>query len=237
MKVQKFQTALIAFLVSIAVSSSVYSQVCATPGLSGPNAGLSGTLNSYYPGTGATVNTGTTSIPVGSIDTTSGGSSTAIATGDLLIVMQMQGAQINSSNSDCYGDGAGTAGCATRLVTTGNYAGGNTATNYLAGNWEYCTAVGPVAAGSVAVRCAGGAGTVNAYSATAATASFWPAKLELFFRMTFFLGWDLPLPPLPRWSTHLSFSIPCFCSNLVIVLFQLELRCYSKVEEPADRIG
>lgn len=158
------------FLIAIFSSANSTAQVCATPGLSGPNASLSGTLNSYYPGTGNNVNIGSTSIPVGSIDTTGGGASTAIATGDLLIVMQMQGAQINSTNSDCYGDGAGTAGCTTRVTTTSSYAGGNTTASYLAGLWEYCTAIGPAAAGAVAVRCAGGAGTINAYAATAATA-------------------------------------------------------------------
>ncbi|MEO8002790.1 MAG: hypothetical protein ABI644_13020 [Arenimonas sp.] len=171
MNFQKLLVIQIGFLIAVVSSNNSTAQVCATPGLSGPNAGLSGTLNSYYPGTGASVSIGATSIPVGAIDTTGGGAATAIATGDLLIVMQMQGAQINNSNSDCYGDGVGTAGCATRLVTTGNYAGGNTTSNYLAGNWEYCTAIGPVAAGSVAVRCAGGAGTVNAYTASAATAA------------------------------------------------------------------
>jgi len=171
MKLQRLFAIKMGFLIAVVCSTNSTAQVCATPGLSGPNASLSGTLNSYYPGTGSSVGTGATSIPVGSIDTSGGGASTAIATGDLLIVMQMQGAQINSSNSDCYGDGVGAAGCATRVVTASSYAGGNTATSYLAGNWEYCTAIGPVAAGAVAVRCAGGAGTVNAYAATAATAT------------------------------------------------------------------
>jgi uncharacterized repeat protein (TIGR01451 family) len=171
MKLQKFYGIQIGFLLALCCSTNSNSQVCATPGLSGPNASLSGTLNSYYPGTGSNVGIGSVSIPVGSIDTSSGGASAAIDTGDLLIVMQMQGAQIDSSNSDCYGDGAGTAGCATRVTTTSSYAGGNTSTNLLAGNWEYCTALGPVAAGAVAVQCAGGAGTVNAYAATAATAT------------------------------------------------------------------
>ena len=171
MKKQRLLAIQAGFLVTMLVAASAWAQTCATPGLNGPNASLSGTINSYYPGTGGTVNAGSTSIPVGGIDTSGGGAATAIATGDLLIVMQMQGAQINASNSDCYGDGTGTAGCATRVTTTSSYAGGNTATNFLAGNWEYCTAIGPVAAGSVAVRCAGGAGTVNAYSATAATAT------------------------------------------------------------------
>jgi uncharacterized repeat protein (TIGR01451 family) len=81
----------------------------------------------------------------------------------------MQGAQIDSSNSDCYGDGAGTAGCATRTVTSASYAGGNLATNYAAGNWEYCTATSAAAA-AVGVVCAGpGGGTVNAYQTAAAS--------------------------------------------------------------------
>lgn len=173
MKLQKLLAINAGFLIAVFCSANSTAQVCATPGLSGPNAALSGTLNSYYPGTGSALATGvgTTSIGVGAIDTSSGGASTPIATGDLLIIMQMQGAQIDSSNSDCYGDGAGTAGCATRVTTASSYAGGNTATNYLAGNWEYCTAIGPVSGGNVPVRCAGGGGTVNAYAAAAATAT------------------------------------------------------------------
>jgi uncharacterized repeat protein (TIGR01451 family) len=171
MNYQKLLAIKMGFLIAIFCSANSRAQVCATPGLSGPNASLAGTLNSYYPGTGSNVGIGSASIPVGSIDITGGGANTAIGTGDLLIVMQMQGAEINSSNSDCYGDNVGTAGCATRVTTTSSYAGGNTSANYLAGNWEYCTAIGPVAAGAVAVSCAGGAGTLNAYAATAATAT------------------------------------------------------------------
>ncbi len=171
MKLQRLLAIKMGFLIAIFSSANTSAQVCATPGLSGPNASLTGTLNSYYPGTGSNVGIGSTSIPVGAIDTTGGGVNTAIGTGDLLIVIQMQGAEINSSNSDCYGDNVGTAGCITRVTTTSSYAGGNTSNNYLAGNWEYCTAIGPVAAGAVAVRCAGGAGTLNAYAATAATAT------------------------------------------------------------------
>ncbi|MFM7331960.1 MAG: hypothetical protein ACKO1L_09925, partial [Brachymonas sp.] len=127
-------------------------------------------INSYYPGTGASVSAGSTSIPIGAVDTAGGGSSTAIASGDLLIVMQMQGAQINSSNTDCYGDGVG--GCTTITFTTGaQYAGGNLATNYRAGLWEYCTATSAAGA-SVSVLCGGsGGGTVNAYQASSASSS------------------------------------------------------------------
>ncbi len=149
-------------------ASPASAQVCATPGLQGPIAALSGVVNSYYPGTGALV-AATRSIPVGAIDLSAGGSSAAIGTGDLLIVMQMQGAEFNSSNSNCYGDGVGTAGCATRETTAANYSGGNTTGNYLAGNWEYCTAAGPVSGGAVPVSCAGAGGNlVNTYSSAVA---------------------------------------------------------------------
>ena len=58
---------------------------------------LSNVINSYYPGT-ANANAGATSISVGAIDTSSGGANTAIASGDLLLVIQMQDADINTTN-------------------------------------------------------------------------------------------------------------------------------------------
>jgi mucin-19 len=144
-------------------------QVCATPGSNAATTSIAGIVNSYYPGTGANVGVGSASIPLGALDAT--GNTTAIAPGDLLMVVQMQGAEIDSSNSDCYGDGVGTAGCATRTDTSTSYAGGNLTGNYKAGTWEYCTATSAAGA-SVGVVCAGpGGGTANAYQASAATAS------------------------------------------------------------------
>jgi mucin-19 len=150
-----------------AVGVAALAQVCATPGSNAATTSIAGIVNSYYPGTAASVGPGATSISVGSLDPL--GNTSTIAAGDLLMVIQMQGAQIDSSNSDCYGDGAGTAGCATRTVTSASYAGGNLATNYAAGNWEYCTATSAAAA-AVGVVCAGpGGGTVNAYQTAAAS--------------------------------------------------------------------
>lgn len=152
--------------------SMALAQVCASPGLNAGTTSISGVVNSYYPGTSANLAIGSTSIPIGAIDTAGGGSGTAIAAGDLLIVMQMQGAEIDFSNSDCYGDGVGTAGCATRTVTAASYAGGNLASNYRAGAWEYCTATSGAPAPSISVVCGGtSGGTVNAYQASAATGS------------------------------------------------------------------
>ena len=68
---------------------------CVTPGIDGPNAALTGVVNSYYPATvsaaaGATTITVGARIPAGS---------PAIAPGDLLLVIPMQDADINPGNS------------------------------------------------------------------------------------------------------------------------------------------
>jgi uncharacterized repeat protein (TIGR01451 family) len=144
-------------------------QVCASPGNDAATSSIAGIVNTYHPGTGATVLPGARSIPVGALD--AAGNNTPIAPGDLLMVIQMQGAEINSSNSDCYGDGVGTAGCTTRTETSASYAGGNLASNYLAGNWEYCSATSPAGA-AVDVVCAGPAGgTVGSYRTAAASST------------------------------------------------------------------
>ena len=77
--------------------------VCATPGKDGvPTNPLPQYVNTYYQGVG-TAGVGTTSITVA---TPSSGSATQISVGDLLLVMQMQGAQINTANTlGTYGDG------------------------------------------------------------------------------------------------------------------------------------
>ena len=150
-----------ALLLAITLTSgAALAQVCATPSRDSATTSIAGIINSYYPGTAGTVPSGAVSISIGSAQP---GGAAAIAPGDLLIVMQMQGAQINSSNSDCYGDGAGAAGCATRATTSASYGGGNVSANYLAGNWEYCTATSAAGA-TVGVTFGGaGGGTVKTY--------------------------------------------------------------------------
>jgi len=71
--------------------------VCATPGRDG-TATITGVVNTYYPGS-ATAAAGSTSITLGA----STGSATAIAIGDLVLVIQMQDASIDSSNTSGYG--------------------------------------------------------------------------------------------------------------------------------------
>src|SRR3974377_1999483 len=77
--------------------------VCATPGKDGTGGTLSGVVNAYYPAT-ASAAAGATTITLGTAN--ANGAQTAIATGDLLLVIQMQGADITSTNNNTYGDGA-----------------------------------------------------------------------------------------------------------------------------------
>lgn len=81
--------------------------------------------NTYYPASQATVTAGTRSITLGAV--TNG--SSPIQFGDVLLLIQMQGASYSSSNSNVYGDGSGSG------------SGYNTA-GLVAGNMEYIVAGG-----------------------------------------------------------------------------------------------
>ncbi len=142
-----------AFLLVVVLTVAVQGQVCANPGKDGPGGTLSGVINTYYPGT-ANARAGAKSISIGS----SAGSPTPIATGDLLLVIQMQDATINSTNSDSYGDGV-----------SGGLASGVTGSN--AGKFEFVVATSS-AGGTVSIKGAGaGNGLLNQYRSAAATSS------------------------------------------------------------------
>src|SRR2546425_1039176 len=72
---------------------------CATPGRDG-TASLTGVINTYYPGVG-TAAAASTTIMLG----TATGAAAPIAIGDLVLVVQMQDAGIDSTNTGAYGDG------------------------------------------------------------------------------------------------------------------------------------
>ncbi len=63
--------------------------------------------NTYYPGAQASVAAGATSIILGSAST-SGYGTVPISAFDIVLIIQMQGAQINPTNGSTYGDGSGT---------------------------------------------------------------------------------------------------------------------------------
>ena len=137
---------------------------CGTPGVDGsPN--ISGIVNTYYPGTTAGAAAGTTSIPVGPLD--GRGSATAIATGDLLLVVQIQDASIDVSNTGSYGDG-----------NAGDPATG--ATGGTAGLYEYVVATGAISGGAVPITGAGsGNGLINSYVFAAPSATHGQTRYQV----------------------------------------------------------
>lgn len=124
------------------------SGLCAIPGADGPGGTLTGIVNTYYPGT-SLAPSGATSISLGSPS----GAATPITAGDLLLLIQMQDAAFNSTNTGAYGDGV-----------AGDPARGATDLNNV-GRYEYVVATGPVAAGSVPIVGSGtGDGTLYMYT-------------------------------------------------------------------------
>ncbi len=123
--------------------------ICGVPGQDKVG-NLNGIINSYYPGgTNANVAVGATSIPVGSINTA--GSPTPIQKGDLLLIIQMQDADINSTDTAAYGDGTGedvSSNTSTPPPSTG--ASGVTNLNNT-GLYEYAVATGPVSGGAIPI--------------------------------------------------------------------------------------
>lgn len=142
---------------SATVITVVQPIVCATPGKDGYANSLTGIVNAYYPAT-ATAAAGSTSITLGAA--AAGGAQTAISAGDLLLVMQMQDAAINSTNTGAYGDG-----------TPGDPATGSTQLNS-SGLYEFVTATNavPVTGGSVSFTSTGSSGgLLNTYTIAAAS--------------------------------------------------------------------
>jgi uncharacterized repeat protein (TIGR01451 family) len=141
-------------LLTLAVPGQLGAQaVCGTPGKDGPGGVLAGVVNTYFPGSTAALAAGATSITLGAAT----GAGIGITPGDLLLVIQMQDADINSTNTANYGGANGTGAGATALNASGRY--------------EYVTALSAVGVGGgvVTIRGAGaGSGLVNSYRNAAA---------------------------------------------------------------------
>ena len=136
-----------------AVAYSEFDDCATTTATAGGTIG--GVINTYFPGT-ATVSAGSTSISVGP----GTGKGDNIAVGDLVLIIQMQDAAINSTNGPQYGDGISGSG-ATTLNNSGVY--------------EYATAttgVSAAAGGTLGVSAAGpGGGLLYTYTSAPASSS------------------------------------------------------------------
>ena len=119
--------------------------VCAVPGKDGPaTLGAGTTPNTYYAGVATAADKQTLTV-----STTPTGSAAPIATGDILLLMQMQGATMSTANNATYG----TVSAAT------------------AGTYEYAVAAGPVSTtGSLALA----RPLTNTYTYTASTSTSIP---------------------------------------------------------------
>src|SRR5208337_4138401 len=78
---------------------------CATPGRDGAGGTLTGIVNTYYPPvTVGTLASAATSVVLGAAKGSASPLPPPIAAGDLLLIIQMQAASINSTNTSSYGD-------------------------------------------------------------------------------------------------------------------------------------
>jgi uncharacterized repeat protein (TIGR01451 family) len=138
--------------------ATVQTAACANVAQAVAGGSLTGVVNTYYPGS-VSVAAGTKTITIGAATGGPAGTPTAIAAGNLLLVIQMQDASINTSNAVAYGNGG-----------TGQ---GFTALNN-AGDYEFVTATNsvPVAGGSLTISGSGaGGGLVFGYDSSVATST------------------------------------------------------------------
>ncbi|HZK64893.1 MAG TPA: hypothetical protein VFC34_12155, partial [Puia sp.] len=128
---------------------SVRAQNCATSGTDN----ISANENTYYPGTQAIVNAGDVSITLGAAGSGTNFGITPIAAGDIVLVIQMQGAQIlvpGTVTNSAYGSGFSGMG------------GGFLSTGLSAGKMEFAVSLNavPLAGGILNLS----AGLSNAYA-------------------------------------------------------------------------
>jgi uncharacterized repeat protein (TIGR01451 family) len=115
-------------LITLIASQAALAQVCAAPGKDAPGT-ISGVVNTYYQGNG-NLAIGAASLVLGA----STGAAGTVSIGDLLMIIQMQGASINDEDDIRYGDGTGDAGV--QLPSTLSQANGYTNLGQ-AGLFEY----------------------------------------------------------------------------------------------------
>jgi uncharacterized repeat protein (TIGR01451 family) len=148
----------------LAATTASAAVVCPAAGGAGAGGTLTGVVNTYYPGVG-TAAAGATQVDVGAPS----GAATAVAPGDLLLLIQVQDAQFDSSNTLSYGHGGAPA----------NPAAGYTSLD-ASGLYEYVHATSAVAGGAVQVAGAGaGGGLLNTYTEAAATSARGQRTFEL----------------------------------------------------------
>ncbi|MGA8013871.1 MAG: C25 family cysteine peptidase [Candidatus Acidiferrales bacterium] len=160
---------------SATILTVVQPLVCSTPGRDGAGGTLTGIVNTYFPpGAGVTgAAAGSTSIVLGAA-AGAPAAQTPVAIGDRLLIIQMQNATINSTNSSVYGDGV-----------PGDPGSGSTSLGS-SGLFEYVTATSTLAVGGGTLSFNGAAnngGLVNAYVQAAASPTTNPTAGQSTFQV------------------------------------------------------
>ncbi|MFL5745153.1 MAG: T9SS type A sorting domain-containing protein [Niastella sp.] len=138
---------------------------------------FSATGNTYFAAAQATANAGSTSIVLGA----AGYGSTPISASDILLIIQMQGAQINSGNGTAYGSN----------TATGR---GYLTTQLLAGNMEYVVANNavPVTGGTLNLKSALTKSYKNSAFGTDGQYSYQVIRVPLYYDIS--LSTDITVP-------------------------------------------
>jgi uncharacterized repeat protein (TIGR01451 family) len=155
---------------SVTAITVVQPLICAMPGNDGAGGSLTGIVNAYYPpGTGVSgAASGATSVKVGAVSAS--GTQKAIAVNDLILIIQMQDAAINSTDTSSYGDGI-----------AGDPATGSTQINNT-GQFEFVVATSavPVGGGTLNFTGAGATGgLLNSYTNSIASGSQGEATFQV----------------------------------------------------------
>jgi hypothetical protein len=102
--------------IALLYSGSVGAQVC-TPASSFVTTPTSGVVNTYFAGNG-NLAAGSSSVLLGAMGS---GANNSFAINDLMLIIQMQDATINTANNSAYGDGSGSGAGSTGVGQTGLY--------------------------------------------------------------------------------------------------------------------
>jgi type IX secretion system substrate protein len=163
--------------------NKTYSQCGTAPTTGNSNVNAADRIvNSYYPGTGNPTS-GTSTLTVGALDPN--GSPTALSNDDMVLIIQMQGADYNSTNSDAYGDG----------VAGGN-ASGYLTSNLVAGHYEYNIVSGFNSVTGVITFSYPLANNyyTRAYSAASGTRTYQVIRVRRYYNLTINAGGSITAP-------------------------------------------
>jgi hypothetical protein len=156
-------------------------------------------INSYYPGQGNPV-IGNMSITVGAIDAR--GNAAVLSAGDLILIVQMQGADINSTNSDAYGDGI-----------AGGTASGYLTSNLVAGDYEY-NSVASVAGSTVNLAFSLANSYFTRTFGAGGTQSFQVIRIPRYYNFTVDAG---ALVTAPAWNGVTGGMVVVDAANLITI--------------------